>query len=108
MKLITEEQMKRLVQNAKHEGDHYPVVKLFGGSACAWLLSEYHEDSGLFFGLCDLGIGCPELGYVSKQELEEIKFPPFGLNVERETYFKATKPISGYAEDAIKHGRIVV
>jgi hypothetical protein len=41
----------------------------------------------MMFGWCDLGMGCPELGYVSLSELEEAKFPPFGLGVERDIYF---------------------
>ena len=40
-------------------------VKLFCGSS-TWLLSEFDEKNGLFFGLCDLGHGCPELGRFKK------------------------------------------
>ena len=54
---------------------HYPVVKLFnpvGGGT--WLLSEMDEQ-GIAFGLCDLGMGEPELGYVAIQELEQAVLP---------------------------------
>ena len=54
----------------------------------------------MFFGLCDLGMGEPELGYVSRTELEEIRFPPFGLKVERDQFFRATKTIGEYANEA--------
>jgi hypothetical protein len=57
-----------------------PAVYLFGGGDCAWILWE-HSD-GLAFGLCDLGLGFPELGSVSINELKELRFPPFGLKVE--------------------------
>ena len=44
--------------------DFKPVVKLFTPDAqCTWLLTELDSDGGLAFGLCDLGLGCPELGY---------------------------------------------
>ena len=39
--------------------------------------------SWLFFGLCDLGMGYPELGYVTLMELEAVKLP-FGLGIERD------------------------
>ena len=49
-----------------------PVVKLFTPDASAtWLLTELDPaDPDLAFGLCDLGLGCPELGYVRLSELE--------------------------------------
>jgi hypothetical protein len=45
--------------------DPIPVVKLFTPDAGAtWLLTEIEQDGGEFlgFGLCDLGLGAPELG----------------------------------------------
>ena len=52
--------------------DFRPVVKLFtpwGG--CTWLLRELDpENPDIAFGLCDLGMGCPELGSVSLAEIE--------------------------------------
>lgn len=105
MKLLTKALRTKLEKNgANRDKDHAPVVKLFGGSACTWLLSELEGD--LAFGLCDLGHGCPELGYVSMSELESLRFPPFGLPIERDRHFKADKPMSAYAEEARKLGRI--
>ncbi|WP_229215349.1 DUF2958 domain-containing protein [Dyadobacter bucti] len=52
--------------------DHSPVMRLFAGNA-TWLLFEldpYYDD--IAFGLCDLGMGFPELGNVSITELEEV------------------------------------
>jgi Protein of unknown function (DUF2958) len=47
-----------------------PVVKLFTADGNAtWLLSELNPDIDLAFGLCDLVLGEPELGYVSLVEL---------------------------------------
>ena len=62
-----------------------PAVYLFGGSDAAWILWEYSSDTQLAFGLCDLGLGFPELGSVWIPELKEIRFPPFGLRVEMDS-----------------------
>ena len=56
-------------------------------------------DTDILFGLCDLGFGCPELGYVSLRELESVK-GRFGLGIERDLHFKARYPLSVYAEAA--------
>ncbi len=56
--------------------------------------------------LCDLGQGFPELGYVSLAELQSVR-GPFGLQVERDLHFTASKPISAYAREARLAERIV-
>jgi hypothetical protein len=112
MKFLTKDLERKLIANYEanknNEGiDHKPVVKFFGGAACTWLISEYDYKSGLMFGLCDLGAGFPELGYVSRDDLEDLRFPPFGLPIERDLHFEADKTLSEYAEEAKKAGRIV-
>jgi hypothetical protein len=85
--------------------DFKPVVKLFTPDAqCTWLLTELGLDD-IAFGLCDLGMGCPELGYVSLTELRSLR-GPLGLPVERDLHFEADKPISAYADEARARGRI--
>jgi len=113
MKFLTKPLEKKLIENFnanEHRSedtlDQKPVVKFFGGGACTWLITEYDEKENLFFGLCDLGTGCPELGYVSRADLEALRFPPFGLPVERDLYFKADKTITEYAEEASNLQRI--
>jgi DUF2958 family protein len=112
--------------------DFKPVVKLFTPDAqCTWLLTELDPDeratlwrapiqdvsagprtqqdceaSGLTFGLCDLGLGCPELGDVSLAELSTVR-GKLGLPVERDRHFEADKTISAYAEEARQLRRIV-
>jgi hypothetical protein len=117
MKLLTAEirrclvrngQLRQLMQDAGHaEPDFLPVVKLFtpdGG--CTWLLTEIDpDDHDLAFGLCDLGLGFPELGYVSISELESLR-GPLGLPVERDLHFCATRAISEFAADARRLGGI--
>src|SRR3569833_4454677 len=71
-KLITDEQRAQLLANGRQSLDNDdfdppPVVKLFTPDADAtWLLTEIDpDDHDHAFGLCDLGHGFPELGYVS-------------------------------------------
>jgi hypothetical protein len=47
----------------------------------------------LAFGLCDLGMGEPELGYVSLTELRAVR-GKIGLPVERDEHFEADKTLS--------------
>ena len=85
-----------------------PVVKLFTPDGNAtWLLTELDPNGGdLAFGLCDLGHGEPELGYVSLHELAAAR-GPLGLPLERDLYFAATRTIAAYAELAREHRRII-
>ena len=111
MELITKELREELRLNSIRQTedenfDPKPVVKLFHPvGAATWLLTELGEDGDMAFGLCDLGMGCPELGYVSLTELAGIKI--MSLGVERDLYFTATKPISEYASEARTEQRIV-
>lgn len=106
--LLTVTDQVHLLVNALNEGDHYPVVKLFTPDAGAtWLISEVDPaDPDRLFGLCDPGLGYPELGYVSLAEITAVK-GPFGLPVERDRDFVANKPLSAYAEEAHVKGRII-
>jgi hypothetical protein len=84
-----------------------PVVKFFNpvGSA-TWLISEMDPDNhDWLFGLCDLGFQCPELGTVSLHELEGITLKS-GLKIERDLHFKASHPMSYYADRARNMGYI--
>jgi len=114
VKLLTKEIERKLLANADlPEEERKPWLKLFGGGACTWLISEIVEvvpESGgdmTLFGLCDLGMGFPELGYVSFNELRELKFPPFGLPIERDLHWSPSLSIGAYAEAARERGRIV-
>tara|TARA_R110000782_G_scaffold241804_1_gene328276 strand:+ start:570 stop:902 length:333 start_codon:yes stop_codon:yes gene_type:complete len=109
MKLLTKQIEKKLKAQGefRNANKHKPIVKFFGVGAFTWLISEMDADGDTLFGLCDLGFGCPELGYVSLSELESLKFPPFGLGVERDLHFKADKTLSEYADEARKNERIV-
>lgn len=117
--LLTVEQREKLTANWRAtlpadprnepiDRDPRPVVRLFTPDAHAvWLLTELDEANGLAFGLCDLGLGFPELGYVSLAELEALRGPR-GLRVERDTAFVADRPLSAYTRRALAARRIVV
>jgi hypothetical protein len=72
---------------------------------CTWLLTEI-DTEGLAFGLCDLGLGEPELGYVHLQELQAAR-GKLGLPIERDLDFQADRTLSVYTDDAQAQGRIV-
>lgn len=112
MKLITAEQHAQLLANGKRSGlegyDPHPVVKLFTPDAnCTWLLCDLDpEDNDIAFGLCDLGLGFPELGTVRISELMTLR-GKIGLPVERDRHWKARGPISAYVDAAFRAERIV-
>jgi hypothetical protein len=117
MTLITKALIEQLLANGRAQRaamdngedalNFKPVVKLFTPDAqCTWLLTELDPDDGLAFGLCDLGMGEPELGYVSLVELQSVR-GKLGLPIERDLHFEADKPISAYAAEARELRRIV-
>ncbi|MGX5805303.1 DUF2958 domain-containing protein [Bradyrhizobium sp. Arg314] len=95
------------LRGTRDEIDFVPVVKLFTPDAGAtWLLTEIDpDDPDIAYGLCDLGLGCPEIGSVSLSELATVR-GRLGLPVERDLHFGATKRLSVYAEEASRHGAI--
>lgn len=117
MKLLTQDLRDRLLENGltrrdwpadQPEPDLLPVVKLFTPDANAtWLLTELDpDDPDIAFGLCDLGLGCPELGTVSLCELAAVR-GPLGLPVERDLHYRATMTLSACAAEATRRGAIV-
>lgn len=87
--------------------DPVPVVKLFTPDANAtWLLTEIDPDNpDIAFGLCDLGLGCPELGSVSLKEIERFR-GPLGLPVERDRHYGETRRLSEVAKMARRTGSV--
>ena len=117
MQLITKSIRKKLeanyleaqaVENPYRNFDPKPVVKLFNpcGSQ-TWLLTEIEPKTNNAFGLCDMGMGSPELGYVSITELAELEIPGWGnMGIERDIHFEANMTISEYADQARETGSI--
>ena len=103
MTFFTDEQFRQLLHNgspANRDRDHAPVVKLhIPGTNYQWLLCEIEpETPDRAFGLCDTGMGCPELGYVSLLELARVNIGD--ITVQRDDSFKADYPMSVYGEVA--------
>jgi len=122
MKLLTDDIRAKLMANGRKNAhkladpnnedgathDFWPVVKLFNPcGAGTWLLTELDpEDPDIAFGLCDLGMQCPELGSVRISELESIRLMGGALGIERDIHWTATKPLSAYADEARARGYI--
>jgi hypothetical protein len=116
MTLFTKTQTEQLIANCqaqivqneagRSDLDFKPVVKLFTPDAQrTWLFTELGNDD-IACGLCDLGLGCPEIGFVCMRELREAR-GPLDLSIGRDQHFDADKTLSAYAADAREHGRIV-
>lgn len=110
--LLTAAVRRQLLENGQRsrsqpDFDPAPVVKLFTPDANAtWLLTELNPDNpDLAFGLCDLGLGSPELGYVLLTELASIR-GRLRLSVERDRWFASVEPLSVHLQRARERGRI--
>ncbi|MBB2905795.1 DUF2958 domain-containing protein [Agrobacterium tumefaciens] len=107
--LLTPELRQKLLSNNinARDTDLVPVVKWFAPwGAATWILVEMEQDGDTCFGLCDLGFGEPELGYVSLREVMSIE-GPYGLKIERDEHFKTDKPMSMWSLAARLNRRIV-
>lgn len=93
MKLLTADIIRKLEKHpfGSQEGkldDANVLVKFFGGGAYTFLVTEgekQEDGDWLFFGKATFGYEW-EWGYTTLSELEAMKFPPFGLGVERDMY----------------------
>lgn len=113
MDLITAEQRETMLANGRRTArgetiDPPPVVKLFTPDAgTTWLLTELDPtDPDEAIGLCDLGVGCPELGYVRLSELCTVR-GRLGLQVERDRWFIPAASLSAYADAARQAERVI-
>ena len=91
----------------KNDHDPRPVAHLYlPGNRCQWLLTEIDEDN-IAFGLCDLGMGFPELGYVDLTEVMEAACSVCA-ELRCNADFRAIAPLSVYAEQAYLAQHIVL
>lgn len=109
---ITDAQRELLLTNGLqsqtvNDFDPLPIVKLFTPDAGAtWLLTEIDpRNTDLAFGLCDLGMGFPELGWVSLTELAALR-GMLRRPIEQDSHFQPVKRLSAYAREARMAGRI--
>lgn len=109
---LTDAQFDQLLANGRQsqvqsDFDPLPVAKLFTPDAGAtWLLGGNDPDApDIAFGLCDLGVGFPELGCVSLAELSQLR-GMLNLPIEQDLHFRADRRLSVYAREARSAGRI--
>lgn len=109
---ITDEQRAQLLANGRSraadaQADLWPVVRLFTPDAHAtWLLAALNPTDGdTAWGLCDVGIGMPELGTIKLSDLASI-VGPSRLRVRRDLHFQAVRPMSEYLRLAQDNGSI--
>ena len=118
--LVPQALRKQLRQNSRKSIDIPPALKIFSPvGAATWLIhsQEPGGDPDILFGLCDLGMGFPELGSVSLQELQELEVPArlvindreevtFRMRLERDLHFRPRHSLEVYAEAALEAGQI--
>ena len=107
MLLMTKEIEEALRKHPLHSQDGKGmnakvIVKFFGGSAANWLITEGEPQPNgdwLLYGFVTLGLPDEyekgkllwEWGYVTLNQLKEIRFPPFKLPIERDLSVKPCK-----------------
>ena len=98
MKLLTSEVIKQFEkhplgsQDDKGE-DAKVLVKFFGGYSYTFLVTEAEKQENgdwILFGQATLDGSFWELGDVLYSELASVRFPPFGLPIERDKYSSGT------------------
>ncbi|WP_219953232.1 DUF2958 domain-containing protein [Dickeya zeae] len=110
--LTTADQRAQLFANGEARAaglsiDPLPVVRLFTPDAHAtWQLAALDlTDGDTAWGLIDLGIGMPELGMVKLSDLAGI-VGPHQQPIQRDLYFRASRPLSEYVRLAQRDGSI--
>ena len=110
--LIPDRLREALIDRGRHiartgNDDVKPLAKWFTPDAGAtWLIVSLDPDMpSLAYGLCDLGLGTPELGSVSVVEISELR-GSLGLPVERDLHFMAEHKLGEYADRARRAGTI--
>ena len=96
-----------LLANARAApGDPVPLLKVFNPVGPGrWLVTELMPDEETMYGLCDLGDGAPDLGFVSLYDLLEMRLP-FGASVVRDPNFSTGLPVSIWRSAARRTGSI--
>jgi hypothetical protein len=71
-----------------------------------WLFTKISPAySKIAYGLCDVGMGCPELGYMDDSSLAAVCIR-HDLRLEIDRNFRATKFLSRYSAEARRRGQI--
>ena len=107
MKLFTKEVDKQLFAQYSKGSDlenQMVVAKIFNpyGRGVWYLLNSDPNDPDYIWAIVDLFE--PDMGSVSRSELQTVKVPPFGLGLERDIYF-TPKPAKEVWEGVMKGER---
>lgn len=111
MPLLNDAQRAQLLANGESRArdqsfDPFPVVKVYTPDAGAsWLLMSLDAHGDRAFGLCDAGLGNPELGDISLAALETMQGPR-GMRAAADPHFKPRHRLSAYLSAARKDGSI--
>ena len=113
--LVPDELRKQLRANWRRSGNVPPVLKIFSPvGAATWLIhSADSREPDFLFGLCDLGMGFPELGSVSLEQLRELRVPmrivingreevTARMRLERDLHFRPRHNLEVYADAAMR------
>ena len=102
MQLMTKAIEKKLpaLYATENTEEKVAIVKYFGGGRGTWYAVEgdkQPDGDWLFFGYVKspLGSDCDEWGYFTLSQLKSVKFPPFGLGIERDMHFNPT-PVQNF------------
>ncbi len=105
-KLLLKEHRDKMQANwdmpdSKAKNDLDPVVKFFHPyGRGTWLFTEWDEESDQLFGLCDLGMGFPELGYASLSEMQNMRTKMGWQMIERDIHWQPKMNIGKYTDQA--------
>jgi hypothetical protein len=108
MKLLTKELIKQIPTLAETDElgieESFAYAKFFNPMGNhQWFITAYDPEQNLAFGYVNLNDPqMAELGYISIQEIENIKLP-FGMTIERDRGF-SKMPLTEVM-DAIQNGR---
>jgi len=85
--------MPRIGETSEKDKEQIKVaIKIFNPCGTGtWYLTEF-DGEDTFFGLCSVHEA--ELGYVSMNELMEVRVPPFGMSLERDLYMSDSFTLS--------------
>ena len=87
--------------------DNYVKQSMAGAAQCGTGGQALNiTQCSTYFGLADLGFGCPELGYFSLSEIASVRLP-FGLGIERDIGFETPHSLSVWADAARRTGSIL-
>lgn len=102
--LLTKEQIEKLKQiglSEKENEEQVPLVMLHLANKDAyWLFSCIVSGTEqMAYGIFEIGLGSPELGYFDLRDIDDLKFTS-GVAIENDLEFKGEHSLIKYAEIA--------